>query len=383
MTETISSAQKRRAAFYGLMVFLIGGIAATIWHFRYIVMIVGERRLGAVWIGILLGTALLAIVPFAMAAYGGHVAAESIADPKQRRKVKLKFWAICIFGVALAFVQQYRAITSDAAARTKTEHVEGAILGQLQSLHEQGHPLTPEQAEIKRRADIMTLLRGQYILTHGNITSGILDGTESLPAQWLNQKLHDMGETWTVAEEEPRRGTVIIPRSYLTFDGCPRFTGISGGQTEGANFKAGEEIGFNIHYKAAGPDPITIVDSATESFIAPDFKLETQEKLVANFVKQVNQERKTLPRPQSNSTMMPGDVRFLTAFAYTEANQRLTLTQDDLDKLRAGARIAFVIAEVTYRDKSVTHHLRRCKWLQPPASPPGVWHFCAVFTNSD
>ena len=190
---------KRKVALYIVTGVVLVGIAAILWHFRHGLRILDAEKLG-VWMDVLLGTALLAIIPLLMAAYGGHVAAESISDPKRRRNVKLKFWAICLVGVALAFVQQYRAITSDASARLKTNKVEGAILGQLDNLHKQA-PLTPEQAEMKRREDIITMLRGQYILQHDNISPGILEGTEPLPADWLSKKLRELGERWTVSEE--------------------------------------------------------------------------------------------------------------------------------------------------------------------------------------
>ncbi len=43
------------------------------------------------WVDIALGTALLAIVPFALAAYGGHLAAETVVDPKKQRRIKIRF----------------------------------------------------------------------------------------------------------------------------------------------------------------------------------------------------------------------------------------------------------------------------------------------------
>jgi hypothetical protein len=196
---SISLERKRKATLYVVISITTAGVAATVWHFRHALKIAGAGTLD-VWMDVLLGTALLAIVPFAMAAYGGHVAAESISDPKRRRNVKLKFWAICLVGVGLAFIQQYRAITSDAASRKKTNQVEGAILGQLQSLHSQA-TLSPEQAEMKRREDIVTMLRGQYILQHDNVSPGVLEGTEPLPADWLNRKVHELGEKWNVSEQ--------------------------------------------------------------------------------------------------------------------------------------------------------------------------------------
>ena len=35
-------------------------------------------------------------------------------------------------------------------------------------------------------------------------------------------------------------------------------------------------------------------------------------------------------------------------------------TQEDLEKLRTGTEVAFVISEITYKDERTTHHERKC-----------------------
>lgn len=62
---------------------------------------------------VLVGTAILAIVPFVLAAYGGYLAAETIQDLRVRQSTKLKFWGLCIIGIILAFYQQYRSSELD------------------------------------------------------------------------------------------------------------------------------------------------------------------------------------------------------------------------------------------------------------------------------
>jgi hypothetical protein len=60
------------------------------------------------WIDFLLNVSLLALVPFLLAAYGGHLAAETISDLKARRRAKTWFWLLCVIGVGIAALSQYR-----------------------------------------------------------------------------------------------------------------------------------------------------------------------------------------------------------------------------------------------------------------------------------
>ncbi len=58
-----------------------------------------------------------------------------------------------------------------------------------------------------------------------------------------------------------------IPPSYVAFDGNPRFVG-STSSVEGGDFKVGDEIAFNIHYKATGPRAVRVVSNTFEAFIS-------------------------------------------------------------------------------------------------------------------
>ena len=46
------------------------------------------------------------------------------------------------------------------------------------------------------RTAILTKLRQLYILSHDNISPGIMAGTEPLPKGWVEEELEKMGETW-------------------------------------------------------------------------------------------------------------------------------------------------------------------------------------------
>ena len=71
-------------------------------------------------------------------------------------------------------------------------------------------PLTSQQAEVERRRNIQESLRGEYILSHENVTAGLLAGTELPPAEWMNKRLHELGERWTVSSR-PALATTQAP----------------------------------------------------------------------------------------------------------------------------------------------------------------------------
>ena len=89
-------------------------------------------------IDFLLAVVVLAAVPFWMAAYGGHVAAESITDVRHRRYVRLKFWGIGLVGLFVAFAYQYRVTKSDESKRQATQLWQTSVTNQLTAMR--GNP---------------------------------------------------------------------------------------------------------------------------------------------------------------------------------------------------------------------------------------------------
>jgi uncharacterized membrane protein YhaH (DUF805 family) len=59
-------------------------------------------------------------------------------------------------------------------------------------------PQTSQVAELERRQNIEKVLRGEYILSHEHVSPGLLAGTEYPPTEWMNKRLHELGETWAV-----------------------------------------------------------------------------------------------------------------------------------------------------------------------------------------
>jgi hypothetical protein len=89
---------------------------------------------------VLFNTAASAIVPLVLAAYGGQVATDPMADPRIRRNVKLVFWALALIGIVLAFCQQFKTALSDQDRDIKTAWFEGRLFHELSANQKQQLP---------------------------------------------------------------------------------------------------------------------------------------------------------------------------------------------------------------------------------------------------
>ncbi|MGA2182842.1 MAG: hypothetical protein ABSH47_07415 [Bryobacteraceae bacterium] len=65
-------------------------------------------------------------------------------------------------------------------------------------------PLTPatQPTEVDRRKNVLALLYNEYVLSHNNLSPSLLAGTEQPPAQWINERLKQLGESWAVMENQ-------------------------------------------------------------------------------------------------------------------------------------------------------------------------------------
>jgi hypothetical protein len=247
-------------------------------------------------------------------------------------------------------------------------------------------PPNARAAEVDRRQNIEKALRGEYILSHDNVSPDVLAGTEFPPADWMNRRLRELGENWTFTTPKTTTETLRTTPSYPVFDGSPRFgerKDDKGQLLLDQNFQVGDKIFFNYYYKATGPDPVELKEVARWLYLESDSGPETQRKMIADFKKGLNEDRKKHLITTEPSTLMPGDQRWSSVYAATEDRQYRLATLNDLDKLRTGAEIAFVLVELSYTDNGKLHHLRTCQFLQPPATPPGIWHYCEGFNQSD
>jgi hypothetical protein len=317
---------------------------------------------------------------------------------------------LAIVGVVMSYIQpkkeSHRATTVVlifagivgtlvlSANRINSEHSHKKEIGELNAkLDEVGRQNTKlanflldarntgKITEVERRKGVEIVLRNEYILSHNPIDPEILAGNKTPPQDWMNRRLQEMRESWTVAEDHPaKQQPAPTQRSYVLFDGAPRFTG-STSKSEGGAFQAGDPFGFNVYYRAIGPNMIKIFGIGQAVFLEPDSALETQKSMLSKYTALIAKEQKGTPVDFATAT--PGDSRVFSALLLTDPPQKPLVTQEVLENLRNGTEIAFVISEVLYEDSVSKHHARLCYWLQPPAIPPGVWHSCAVFTKSD
>lgn len=238
-----------------------------------------------------------------------------------------------------------------------------------------------KMTEADRRKGIETVLRNDYILSHNPVDPEILAGNRMPPNEWMNSRLEEMGESWSVSDDA-RSAPSSAPRSYLVYDGSPLFAGHSEGPpTEGNNFQPGDPVGFNIHFKVTGPNPIEYYGMFPALYIESNHDSATQREMLAKFI--AARDTAFKGSKHTSSTLMPEYRGFISVVAWNSDNHFLIATQEELDKWKAGTEVVFVISEMLYKDGKIAHHTRRCLWLQRPAAAPGIWHSCEVFGESD
>jgi hypothetical protein len=242
---------------------------------------------------------------------------------------------------------------------------------------------TAQEAELERRQNIEKTLRSEYILSHDHVSPSLLVGTEFPPDDWMNKRLEELGEKWTIASSEPMAMTIPL-RSFVVFDGTPRFEKKGdNGQVAERDMKIGDMFSFNIHFKQDGPNPVEIAIVSFKGYEEPDMTPETTGRTVQTFKTLIRQQQKDSER--KTSTLSRGQGGFNTAFITDDQNHLRYLTQDDLRTLQLGNGFALVLAQIDYLDGSKIHHARLCYRLQPPATTmPRVWQSCLVdFGKSD
>ena len=200
---------------------------------------------GLDWTGILINIFLGVVCSGLVAAYGGHLAAEAVTEPKRRRKIKVYFWSIFIVGSFVTIWQQIRSGVSDLDHETKDQWAQALAISKFPA------PAAP----IFQIRQVPTPPRTFLELQMPIFPQMILNG-----------------------EKQPAR-----------------------------MFQPGEELFFNVDYSVRGTNPIELLETAKWLKVAPDFEEHTQEAVLAEFKQQVAKERKTLkPSTQSqHPTLFP------------------------------------------------------------------------------
>jgi hypothetical protein len=124
------------------------------------------------WIDFILGVAVLAIVPFALAAYGGHLAAEMLSDPVRRRKTKGRFWLLCVAGILVAAAYQYRTAKNDEEHRYQSAQTDSERQKRMEEL---------QQRALLAEADLVQMEKANrdLVLSVQKTVRGILERPQS------------------------------------------------------------------------------------------------------------------------------------------------------------------------------------------------------------
>lgn len=134
---------------------------------------------------------------------------------------------------------------------------------------------TGKLSEADRRKGIENVLRNEFILSHDPIDPQILAGNKMPPDEWMNKRLSEMGEKWTVKEEAK-----IAPASALTIQ-LPQYGNLKertlqlshdiefyansiqnmkrGGRTQSEQ-RTGQDFLINRYYTTFRPEVISIRD---------------------------------------------------------------------------------------------------------------------------
>jgi len=246
-------------------------------------------------------------------------------------------------------------------------------------------PLSSQEAEMQRRQNIEKALTGEYILSHDNISPGLLAGTEFPAAEWMNKRLAELGEHWTVSQP-PKTATSIPQRTYLTWNGSlriPEKVDAQGNKVSKRFFEVGDELAINYYMKVSGPNSINVMWTAKALDTKPDSSPNSQHEFISEFNAEVNAEWKQ-PHKIIRSVWMPDYERFDTVYAATPTKEHRKVTQLDVDSMSSGTEVLFAVIEIAYMDNNTLHHLRTCEFLQPPGYTL-IWHACDgnVFKTSD
>ena len=209
---------------------------------------------------------------------------------KLEAKRGVRYFLLTLFGLFGFLAIWVNAVNRANQEQTDTTQrdVQGKVLNSVIDIQTSLHS-TKTLSESDRRQKMSESLRDEYILTHNPIDPAIIAGKAMPPQEWMNKRLSEMGETWSVAEATPR---MAVPRSYIVLDGNPKFTGPNAAGIEGNAFVAGSPIAFNIHYKNTGPNVLELEDEWRAAYLRDDFTPETQDAMLAEFTNAVKKEKR-------------------------------------------------------------------------------------------
>lgn len=164
------------------------------------------------WIDFALGILLLALVPFALAAYGGHVAADTIVENHKRRIVKLKFWGMGFIGLLVAIAYQYRTMKTDEARQVQTRDFQSSVTDRLDRIANQ--PVSREQQREATKLKQLVKAANPASPRLGTGPEAYRDLSDAQVAQWALEEA-DKIEELANAAMKPELGSANAERWFF------------------------------------------------------------------------------------------------------------------------------------------------------------------------
>jgi hypothetical protein len=167
------------------------------------------------------------LVPFTFAVISVFVSVKKLRD--EHHNVVIAF--VLFLGLAGTVVIHYAKVRADAQHQRQLD----TLGNKVDSVDKRNSQLLdivlkkPELTEAERREGIRKALLNKYILTHDNVSAGLLSGIESPPAEWMNKQLAELGEKWKVSEApktspSPSIQVVQTEKSGVVFSFVPVHT---------------------------------------------------------------------------------------------------------------------------------------------------------------
>jgi len=124
------------------------------------------------------------------------------------------------------------AIIVNAVNRADQEDKENALLGKLdkqgqktdvvgdsvrQVLTYLANTKNTASNEAERRKQVLEALRDQYVIEHPDVPVTMITGGSSPPADWINKRLLELRETWTVSAEPSKSPSMPPQHTHVMF----------------------------------------------------------------------------------------------------------------------------------------------------------------------
>jgi hypothetical protein len=149
------------------------------------------------WIDFGLGVLLLALVPFALAAYGGQIAADTIPDSRKRRRVKLTFWGLGLAGLLVAMAYQDRSMKTDTRRQAQTQDFQKQVTARLDKITSQPASKDQQREASKLKALVKAANPASPRLGTGPDAYKQIDDTQL--GQWTMEEADKIAEMATAA----------------------------------------------------------------------------------------------------------------------------------------------------------------------------------------